>query len=293
MPRSSRLTDKLETINFMTTEDTETNSPSLFARAPLTEQVLAHLGNLVADGTWPPGTTLPAESELCASLGVSRALLRECIRVLASRGVLAARQGKGTFVCPPSAWNIGEPLSLAVRADETQLQNWIEVRGALEAATASLAAVRCDADDGADLRSRLADLAAAGGAPSYLEADIAFHLSVARASHNPQFVRLLGPLLRPLREQLFTNTADIPHLRRVGNQEHSDIAAAIFSHDASAAMHAATAHILRVVDEFALVTSGDAPGPKSGVHSEEWSHPDQHAAGTRGRKASSTGGPHR
>lgn len=252
-PRPSTLDSvDMETPDMVSTAPSTRSTP-LFARAPLTEQVLTHLGALISDGTWAPGSTLPSESELCGTLGVSRAVLRECIRVLSSQGVLAARQGKGTYVLPPSDWNIGETLSLVVRADTTQLLNWLEVRSALETAAACFAATRCTDADGAELRSLLADLDKADTGRSYLEADIAFHLSVAKASHNAQFRRLLKPLLRPLREQL-SETADLPHLRHAANLEHASIAAAVTSHDASRAGDLVTSHIMRVASEFALLS---------------------------------------
>ncbi len=45
-----------------------------------------------------PGDKLPNELELSDQLGVSRATLREALRMLIARGVLEVRRGKGTFV---------------------------------------------------------------------------------------------------------------------------------------------------------------------------------------------------
>ncbi|HPS41693.1 MAG TPA: GntR family transcriptional regulator, partial [Anaerolineaceae bacterium] len=46
------------------------------------------------------GDKLPSEPELAKSLGVSRATLREAMRLFESRGMLRRRQGVGTFVEP-------------------------------------------------------------------------------------------------------------------------------------------------------------------------------------------------
>lgn len=234
-----------------------------FSRPLLTDQVLAHLSDLVASGTWPPGHPLPGEPELSTLLGVSRPVVRECIRVLASRGMLVTRQGKGSFVRHPDTWNIGEPLSFVVRADTAQLLNWTEVRAALEAGAARLAALRREPTDLAELDKRLADIEAASTPVEYLEADIAFHLAVAAASHNPQFPRLLRPLLRPLREQLSATAAEA-RFRELAKHEHSDIAAAVRSREAGVAADLATAHITRVRTEIYDIarSPGDgAPAP--------------------------------
>ncbi|WP_155299406.1 GntR family transcriptional regulator [Deinococcus kurensis] len=53
------------------------------------------------DGTYPPGSTLPAERELAASLGVTRPTLREALQRLGRDGLLEIRQGKPTRVLHP------------------------------------------------------------------------------------------------------------------------------------------------------------------------------------------------
>ena len=46
----------------------------------------------------PPGTRLPPEPDLAKQLGVSRATLRETMRMFESQGMIRRRQGAGTFV---------------------------------------------------------------------------------------------------------------------------------------------------------------------------------------------------
>ena len=227
-----------------------------FARPLLTDQVLAHLSDLVAQGTWPPGQPLPSEHELSSLLGVSRPVVRECVRVLASRGMLVTLRGKGTFACPPAAWNIAEPLRYVVRADTAQLLNWSEVRAALEAAAARLAALRRKTSDLTEIDRCFARITAAKTPEEYLEADIAFHMAIATASHNPQFGRLLGPLLRPLREQLSASAAK-GRFRELATREHFRIAAAVRSQDAAGAAELAAAHIMRVRAEIYDLAASD------------------------------------
>jgi GntR family transcriptional regulator, negative regulator for fad regulon and positive regulator of fabA len=52
----------------------------------------------ILEGAFPPGSTLPAERELAAQLGVTRPTLREVLRQLASDGWLTIQQGKPTRV---------------------------------------------------------------------------------------------------------------------------------------------------------------------------------------------------
>src|SRR5438270_775114 len=55
----------------------------------------------IADGTWRPGSLLPAEPELCREFGVSRITVRKAIGDLVHEGKIHTVQGKGTFVTAP------------------------------------------------------------------------------------------------------------------------------------------------------------------------------------------------
>ncbi len=55
----------------------------------------------IADGTWPPGSLLPAEPGLCREFGVSRITVRKAISDLVHEGKIQTVQGKGTFVAKP------------------------------------------------------------------------------------------------------------------------------------------------------------------------------------------------
>ena len=55
----------------------------------------------IADGTWPPGTVIPSEPELCREFGVSRITVRKAVGDLVHEGKLRTVQGKGTYVATP------------------------------------------------------------------------------------------------------------------------------------------------------------------------------------------------
>ncbi len=64
----------------------------------LTEIAEQELRQAITRGTFPPGTQLPTEAELCQMLGVSRTVVREALRVLEEDGLVMRRHGVGTFV---------------------------------------------------------------------------------------------------------------------------------------------------------------------------------------------------
>ncbi|RMD78800.1 MAG: FadR family transcriptional regulator, partial [Chloroflexi bacterium] len=67
-------------------------------RRRLVEQVIDHLRQQIATGTYPIGSRLPPEPQLMAQIGVGRSTVREAIRALAHEGLLEVRQGDGTYV---------------------------------------------------------------------------------------------------------------------------------------------------------------------------------------------------
>lgn len=68
-------------------------------RAPrLHERIAQEIAQLIAAGTFKPGTRLPAERQLALSLKVSRSSLREALSALELQGVLEIRMGSGAYV---------------------------------------------------------------------------------------------------------------------------------------------------------------------------------------------------
>ena len=225
-------------------------------RHSLTEQAVTHMTRMITDGDWPAGMTLPPEPELAQQLGVSRTVVRECVRVLASRGMLAVQQGRGTSVVPPAAWNVTEPLALLVRADRTEMLRWLEVRTILEAESAALAAQRLTPRDAQALDQALQRIEHEAHHPdSYAEADIHLHLTIARATQNPPLERLLRPVVQPLGDWLREAT-HLASALAAATREHQEIVAGIQRNDAPGARRAMIAHLDRVSEEIGALLDG-------------------------------------
>jgi GntR family transcriptional regulator len=67
-------------------------------RVSLAQSCADAIAAAIADGAYLPGAQLPAEAQLAANLGVSRATLRDALRQLQDRGLITRRHGQGTFV---------------------------------------------------------------------------------------------------------------------------------------------------------------------------------------------------
>jgi GntR family transcriptional regulator, histidine utilization repressor len=66
--------------------------------SPLYEKVKQHITDGIVSGEYSPGSKLPSESELVASLAVSRMTVNRALRELTRDGVVFRVQGVGSFV---------------------------------------------------------------------------------------------------------------------------------------------------------------------------------------------------
>lgn len=73
-------------------------TPAQRRRPLLTDVVRSELRQAIEAGTFPLGTKLPNEDELCRRYGVSRATLREAVGGLVEDGLVTRRHGSGTYV---------------------------------------------------------------------------------------------------------------------------------------------------------------------------------------------------
>lgn len=151
------------------------------SRAPLADQAAELLLARIRAGEWPLGAKLPGETTLAPQLGVGRSTVREAIRQLAGRGVLASRQGAGVFV---TALDVPEDWDAVVRrADITAV---LEARIAIEAEAAALAAERRTPVELRAMRRALAERQSRrSGIEEHVDTDTAFHRSIVVAAHNP------------------------------------------------------------------------------------------------------------
>ena len=148
------------------------------------------LGQGIANGTYPQGSTLAIEQKLAASLGVGRNALREAVKVLSGKGLISTAPRSGTKIRPMIDWNMLDPDVLNWHADPATaspefLLDLLELRQIIEPRAAELAAERATKTDLAEILTACEDMAtAAADVERRLEADIRFHIAVLKASHN-------------------------------------------------------------------------------------------------------------
>lgn len=192
--------------------------------ARLHEEVGRQIARRIVVGSFPAGSALPAESELIASFGVSRAVIREALRSLETCGMVIVRHGRRTIVTAQSEWDVLNRLVLETYRDEgliaPLMRDSLRVRQMLEPTIAADAAKNADPALIAALaaclerQETLLDRDAA-----FLEEDMAFHNLLAAATGNRVLMRVL------------TAIRDLLHVsREVTNQWPNALPGALVAH---------------------------------------------------------------
>jgi len=165
-------------------------------------RVVEQLGLRIVSGEFPDGSRLPTESELAARLGVSRGGVREAVKALAAKGLVEPRPRLGTRVLPRHRWNLMDREVIdwhGETGDPEFLKDLLELRLMVEPGASQLAAARSSDEQIAVLETAYAAMAShASRLPeerlAFVKADLAFHLTLLRASDN-QLLEQLGRLL--------------------------------------------------------------------------------------------------
>jgi|SRR4051794_21447767 len=169
-----------------------------YARRGVHGQTVEALARRILGGDIPEGATLDLVA-LQSELDVSLTALRESLKVLAAKGMIDARQKRGTFVRSRADWNLLDADVLrwqfeggsTTESDRALLRNLAEVRAIIEPAAVRLAAER---RTDADLAALDGALDAMGeedaGAAHAVEADLAFHRALLAATHNELLERM-------------------------------------------------------------------------------------------------------
>ncbi|WP_010274137.1 FadR/GntR family transcriptional regulator [Paenibacillus senegalensis] len=215
------------------------------------EVIADQIKEQILEGKLQPGTKLPSTRELSESYGVGRSTVREALSALKAMGLVEIRQGEGSYIRRLEADDLPMPgLESFLLTKETVLE-LLEARQALEAANAALAAVKRTEEDLQQLKAILDEMEQYLGEEQQGEKyDLLFHMTLARATHNPIMVRLLETIsgqvelaIRQTRRlQLYSKTPAATRLWL----EHKQIYEAVQKQDAELAQHQMKLHLYYV-----------------------------------------------
>lgn len=194
-------------------------------------QVAAILGQRIVRGELRPGATLPTEAELCEFYGVSRTTVREALKRLHGKGLVAGTTRAGTKVLPTGSWNQFDSDLLTWRLesapDDELLQELYEIRSCFEPEACRVAALHATAEDNRRIARAFEDMTRLRTQPTQLiKADLEFHLAIVDATRNRFFVTL-GQAVRTALWVSFSLLQHRPDLPMMELDMHGRVAAAI------------------------------------------------------------------
>ncbi len=227
--------------------------PALRVGARLSEQLADALVASIRDGQLKPGQRLPTEAALVQRFGVSRTVVREALSRLKTMGLLASRQGSGAFIREHSGPEL-ERLVFTPDGSVAAVLQMVEVRRALEAESAGLAAARRTPKALKQIKAALQGIskAVAAGGDGVAE-DVAFHAAIAQAAGNPFLLATLSYLNRFLLDATRVtraNEAMRDDLAQQVRNEHAAVVAAIEAGDVEAARLAGAAHMINAAERI-------------------------------------------
>ncbi|MCF6370233.1 FadR/GntR family transcriptional regulator [Rhizobium halophilum] len=215
------------------------------------------IAQLIREQDLRPGDRLPAEAVLSKDLQVSRTVIREALRSLAALRLVELGAGRRPTVAELNDDAFGLMIEHGVVIDQIDIQQIYDARRTIEARTSALAALRRTEAEAKAIIAHAEAMAADFHLPEkVIEHDIAFHLSIARASRNPVFALILGAFQNVTRQtwpigwRSRANDGD----RQAMNALHHEIGQAILAGDPGAATAAMNQHF--DVSLKALVTAG-------------------------------------
>ncbi|MFB6723799.1 FadR/GntR family transcriptional regulator [Kribbella sp. NPDC056345] len=157
-------------------------------------QIVEVMAQRILSGTIPEGATINVP-DLQADLGVSLTAVREALKVLTAKGLVDARQKRGTFVRPRTDWNLLDPDMIRWHFSDSDvrpelLEELHEVRGIVEPAAARLAAVRAQDSHLEALDTAMAAMESATDDHAAVAADLAFHRALLAATGNELLTKM-------------------------------------------------------------------------------------------------------
>src|ERR1700686_998847 len=214
---------------------------------PKASDVLAReLRERILSGELVPGTALPAERELVKQTQMSRATVREALRILEVQNLVRVRAGRagGAFVQRPTTNGMASSVSMLIRGQRIKLADLMETREALEPFCAELAARNRTDEDLAELdRANDAIANPEADLDQFLQANLDWHVGVAVASHN----ELLTGFMMALSQAIYAGTENEAfvdsEVRAVTTNAHRAITTAIRDRDTRAAGRRMRRHV--------------------------------------------------
>lgn len=201
-------------------------------RQDFVDEVYKSLLDAISDGSLAPGARVTQE-EIAEQLHVSRSPVLQALRLLKKDGLVHDAPGRGIVIAP---------------LDPVWIGNLYQVRGALDALAARLAAQR-KYDIGQDVLAAGRAAASGKNVKAMIDADIAFHTAIYQASGNPLIFEITQLHWVHLRRVMGAVLQSVVQRESIWD-EHESIAKAIASGDGQLAARLTEGHATRARDNL-------------------------------------------
>ena len=176
----------------------------IIKRESTLEVIVQQIKDQIKKGILKPGEKLPSERKLADLLRVSRASIREAIQALAFSGYLEVIQGKGTYILE-IATQYDEIVKFFSEFSNYSLDYLMEARIMLEGEFARLAALNASQEEIDIIERVFNEIVKSKDLNSFVVKDLKFHLTIAKATHNP----IMNGIMKIIGEMLYKETQKI------------------------------------------------------------------------------------
>ncbi|CDX53964.1 GntR family transcriptional regulator [Mesorhizobium plurifarium] len=211
----------------------------------LPKQVAGVLARRIASGGVAGGQG-PSEQQILQEFGVSRAVAREALKILASLDMIEIAQGRRVVLRPAEEWDYLSPLLIDWLPPEQMREILAEAHATriiIEPAIAAIAAKHMTKEKLERLGTLLAAMSASEDNPdAYLKLDLDFHIEICRAAQN----RILDRFMYSSRWWQMASrriSNQMPHALPSATEMHRAIYEALVARDEKRAEEAMRRHL--------------------------------------------------
>jgi GntR family transcriptional repressor for pyruvate dehydrogenase complex len=216
------------------------------------ERVAAQIEKRILDGELHIGDRLPTERALAEQFHVSRTAVREAMKILAQKGLVDMRPGRGTIVVDGAREAMENSIGLLMKMKSGEVgssDDLVEVRAILETEIAALAAARATEIEIAAMREAIRVMdESLDDADAFITADNSFHEALAQATQNALILTLLNSIVHLLSEQR-KQIFEVDGGPQRGQMHHRRILECVIRRDPASARAAMGAHLLQVRED--------------------------------------------
>ena len=157
----------------------------------ISDQIIEQIRNAILSGRFKPGDKVASEKELMSEFGVSKATLREALRVLEGMGLVEIKKGisGGVFIAEVDMRTTIHGIINFLHFKTVSIRDITMIRYLLEPPVAQIAASRIQPEDIVKLESMIVEHPAVP--QTIVSREIGFHRYLVRMTENPILILVM------------------------------------------------------------------------------------------------------